>query len=160
MNTQRDQIVQAYIHDLHVLLNEIPLTTLTSERKAQIVRESAAAIDWDRLIADAGLAEADLSVLSADVGEPQPMKFKLPKIPHIPIPHIPIPHIPLPGKTELCIIKTMAIASALIAAWVASGGTLAVGTVGAGGVIIEGAVLQALVAGASAATLAKIICEK
>jgi hypothetical protein len=76
--------------------------------------------------------------------------------PHIPPIHW--PNLPLPGKKQLCIIGVIAAATALAAAWVASGGTLAIGSVVAG-LTITGPIHAALVGGASGAAIASIICS-
>ncbi|WP_124313731.1 hypothetical protein [Pseudomonas chlororaphis] len=60
-----------------------------------------------------------------------------------------------PGR-DLCILGSMALGGALLAAWVASGGTLIIGTAAAG-VTVTGPLMAALVGGASAGTLACIL---
>lgn len=58
-------------------------------------------------------------------------------------------------RRDLCIAGAMAIGSAIVAAWVASGGTLIVGTAVAG-FTITNVVIAALIGGASAAVIACI----
>ena len=61
------------------------------------------------------------------------------------------------NSKEICVLGYMAVGSAILAAWVASGGTLAIGSVVAG-VKISSAIHAALVGGASGATIAQILC--
>lgn len=82
--------------------------------------------------------------------------------PGIPLPPLPNPFPPLPnpfpglGK-EACILAHMAIAAAVLAAWVNSGGTLVVGTTAAG-VTITNEIIAALIGGATGRALAEKFC--
>jgi len=79
--------------------------------------------------------------------QPQ-FKIKLPKI-----------KIKLPSEKDWCIIAHMAAATAILAAWVASGGTLTIGAVAAGGIKISSELHAALVGGASGRVIAEILCD-
>ena len=61
------------------------------------------------------------------------------------------------NRKAVCVAASMAAASALLAAWVASGGTLTVG-MAAGGVQITEPILAALIGGGGAAAVASAMC--
>lgn len=66
--------------------------------------------------------------------------------------------IKLPSKKDWCIITHMALAAAILAAWVASGGTLTIGATAAG-VTISSELYAALAGGASGRVIAEILCD-
>lgn len=59
---------------------------------------------------------------------------------------------------DVCIGLHVAAASALVAAWVASGGTLTVGAV-AGGIKITSPIMAALIGGAGGRGIAEVMCR-
>lgn len=76
-----------------------------------------------------------------------------------PFPDLPLPQLPpLPDlNKEACILAHIAIAAAVLAAWVASGGTLTIGT-SIAGVTITNEIIAALIGGASGRVLAEKFC--
>jgi hypothetical protein len=62
------------------------------------------------------------------------------------------------SEMDLCVIKYLAIGTAVAAAWVSSGGRLAVGSM-VEGVVMTEVMVNALRGGASGVVIAKLICE-
>ena len=145
------EYISKYKTDLKALLEGLDSTHRpTPDRINAIVETNASNLYVDDLL------------VRRFAGTSNPRLFGI--FPDIPLPNIPLPNIPLPQLAPLpdigkegCILVHMAIAAAVLAAWVASGGTLIVGTAVAG-VTITNEIIAALIGGATGRALAEKFC--
>ncbi|WP_159351045.1 hypothetical protein [Roseomonas harenae] len=139
-----DQLKQTLSEQMRAIFGDHPPPVQVSDAQIEAVA-SEFAVDYEKLLND----NPEIAN-NPEIYDLNPFGFKIEFPKKLPDPFKGV-------KKEACILAHIAIAAALVAAWVASGGTLVVGSTVAG-VVITDTIYAALAGGLTGAALAEKFC--